>query len=218
MHRRIGKEGMKEIKFVVLHHSETDYELNREDTDGKLIARAICDNAKRKWQSEYTDYKCDYHFLISRIGKIFKGQPIEQPAWHATNYGVNLHSIGICFLGNFKYMEIPKEQFDSGKELVKELMEDYNIPLKNILRHKDVVSDITHKTNSTLCPGKNFPYIQLLDALRDDEPFFDIGEDYPYIKELKELNSLGIIKGDGRGYFNPDAFITRKEAMLMRIG
>jgi len=68
-------------------------------------------------------------------------------------------------------MEMPKEQFDSGKELVKELMEDYNIPLKNILRHKDVVSNITHKASSILCPGKNFPYIQLLDALRDDEPF-----------------------------------------------
>jgi hypothetical protein len=55
----------------------------------------------------------------------------------------------------------------------------------------------------------------MLDALRNGEPFFDIGEDYPYIKEVKTLKQLGIIKGDGKGYFHPYDFITREEAMLM---
>ena len=94
-------------------------------------------------------------------------------------------------------------------------MKQYNIPLTNILRHRDVVSDITHTTNSTECPGKNFPYIHLLDALRNGEPFFDIGEDYKYINEVKELKSLGIIKGDGKGNLRPDDFITREEAMII---
>jgi N-acetyl-anhydromuramyl-L-alanine amidase AmpD len=203
------------IKYIILHHSATDYELNRRDTDGKQIARAICDRSQTKWKEEYPSYKCDYHFLIGHTGKVFRGQPLEQPAWHATNYEVNLHSIGICFLGNFQYMQMPKEQFNSGKELIKELMEKYNIPLRKVLRHKDVISDITHRANSTLCPGKNFPYIPMLDALRDGEPFFDIGEDYPYIKEMKYLKQKGIIKGDDKGYFNPKDYITREEAMLI---
>ncbi len=96
---------------------------------------------------------------------------------------------------------MPLEQFDAGTELIKELMDRCNIPLINVLRHKDIVSDITHKANSTLCPpGKNFPFIQMLDSLRDGEPFFDIGEDYPYIKEIKYLKEKGVIKGDRRDY------------------
>jgi len=55
----------------------------------------------------------------------------------------------------------------------------------------------------------------MLDALRDGEPFFDIGEDYPYIKEVKFLKQFGIIKGDGNGYLKPHEFITREEAMLL---
>jgi hypothetical protein len=51
--------------------------------------------------------------------------------------------------------------------------------------------------------------------LRDGEPFFDIGEDYPYISEVKTLKQLGIIKGDGNGNLRPDDYITREEAMLI---
>jgi len=94
-------------------------------------------------------------------------------------------------------------------------MKEYDVPLINILRHRDIVSDITHTTNSTECPGKNFPYIHLLDALRDGEPFFDIGEDYPYIAEVKFLKQLSIIKGDGYGNLRPKEYITREEAMLI---
>jgi hypothetical protein len=123
--------------------------------------------------------------------------------------------VGICFLGNFEKIEMPIEQFNAGVTLIKSLMKQYNIPLTNILRHRDVVSDITHTANSTECPGKNFPYVHLLDALRDGEPFFDIGEDYPYIKEVKFLKQLGIIKGDGYGNLRPKEYITREEVALI---
>ncbi len=63
----------------------------------------------------------------------------------------------------------------------------------------------------------------MLGALRDNELFpeinsgqaFGIGEDYPYINEVKTLKQLGIIKGDGKGYLRPHEFITREEAALM---
>jgi N-acetyl-anhydromuramyl-L-alanine amidase AmpD len=149
------------------------------------------------------------------MGEIFKAQPIEQPSWHCTNYQVNLISIGICFLGNFEKIEMPTEQFNAGVKLVKSIMAEHNTPLMNVLRHRDVVSDISHTSNSTECPGKNFPYVHLLDTLRDGEPFFDIGEDYPYINEVKTLKQLGIIKGDGFGNLKPHEYITREEAMLI---
>jgi N-acetyl-anhydromuramyl-L-alanine amidase AmpD len=206
---------MRNIKYIILHHSATDYQANKDDIGGKLIGRTICDRAQEKWKKEFPNYKCDYHIIIGHTGEVFKAQPIEQPSWHCTNYQANLVSVGICFLGNFENIEMPIEQFNAGVTLIKSLMKQYNIPLTNILRHRDVVSDITHTANSTLCPGKNFPYVHLLDALRDGEPFFDIGEDYPYITEVKTLKEFGIIKGDGKGYFKPDDFITREEAMII---
>ena len=206
---------MRTIKYIILHHSATDYQQNIDDTTGKVIARTICDRAQEKYKKDYPDYKCDYHFIIGYGGDVFKGQPVEQPSWHCTNYQANLASVGICFLGNFENIQMPTEQFNAGVELIRALMKQYNVPLANVLRHRDIVSDLTGKTNSTQCPGKNFPYVHMLDALRDGEPFFDIGEDYPYIAEVKFLKSLGIIKGDGYGYFKPKEFITREEAMLM---
>jgi N-acetyl-anhydromuramyl-L-alanine amidase AmpD len=206
---------MRNIKYIILHHSATDYQSNKDDIDGKVIAKTICDRAQEKWKKDYPAYICDYHFIIGHTGEVFKAQPVEQPAWHCTNYQANLASIGICFLGNFENIEMPIEQFNAGVKLTKTLMEEYNVSLANVLRHRDVVSDITHTANSTQCPGKNFPYIHLLDALRDGEPFFDIGEDYPYINEVKTLKQLGIIKGDGKGYLKPMDYITREEAMII---
>ena len=203
------------IKYIILHHSATDYKADADDTTGKVIAKTICDRAQEKYKKDYPDYKCDYHFIIGHGGDVFKGQPVEQLSWHCTNYQANLVSVGICFLGNFENIQMPTEQFNAGVNLIKSLMKQYNVPLSNVLRHRDVVSDISHTANSTECPGKNFLYVQMLDALRDGEPFFDIGEDYPYIAEVKFLKQLGIIKGDGYGNLKPDEFITREEAMLI---
>ena len=206
---------MRTIKYIILHHSATDYKADADDTTGKVIARTICDRAQEKYKKDYPDYICDYHFIIGHGGDVFKGQSVEQPSWHCTNYQANLVSVGICFLGNFENIEMPTEQFNAGINLIKTLMKQYDVPLINVLRHKDIVSDVSHTANSTQCSGKNFPYVHLLDALRDGEPFFDIGEDYPYVKEVKFLKSLGIIKGDSYGNFKPKDYITREEAILI---
>jgi len=114
---------VRDIRYIILHHSATDYQLNNIDTDGKQIARAICEKAKKLWEDKYLNYKCDYHFLIGHTGKVFNGQPIENPSWHCTNYEANLISIGICFLGNFEHIKMPMKQFNAGVKLIKNLME-----------------------------------------------------------------------------------------------
>ena len=203
------------IKYIILHHSATDYRANADDTTGKVIARTICNRAQEKWKEEFPNYRCDYHFIIGYTGEVFKAQPVEQPGWHCTNYQANLVSVGICFLGDFEKIEMPEEQFNAGIKLIKTLIKEYGVPLINVLRHRDVVSDITHRINSTECPGKNFPYARLLDDLRNEVPFFDIEEDYPYLNELKTLKQLGIIKGDDYGNLKPKEYITREEAILV---
>ena len=53
---------------------------------------------------------------------------------------------------------MPKEQFNAGVELYKYLMKEYNIPLSKVGRHCDY--------RSTNCPGKNFPWKSLVNALK----------------------------------------------------
>jgi N-acetyl-anhydromuramyl-L-alanine amidase AmpD len=204
---------MREIKYIILHHSATAPTLNDSDTDGSALAKIICRRAQAHWEKEFPTYRCDYHFLIGQGGAVFKWQPVTLPAWHATNYKVNVHSIGICFMGNFQAGIMKRAQFESGVTLVRKLMHLYSVSLKNVLRHRDVVSDITHRANSTLCPGKNFPYLKMLSAL--SEPVFkDLSPAYPYYKEVEFLKKHGIIKGSN-GKFLPDELATREEVSLI---
>ena len=205
---------MRKITYIVLHHSATEPRLNANDNTGAELVKAICAYHKKKNALD-KNYTCDYHYLVGPTGEVFSGQPEELPGWHSTNYQMNTESLGVCFLGNFEKVEMPIEQFNTGVFLIKKLMEKYKLSLKNVIRHMDVVSDLTKKTNSTQCPGKNFPYIHFLEALKYGEGFFDVGEDYPYIAEVKFLKQLGIIKGDGYGNLRPHEYITREEAMLL---
>ncbi len=204
---------MREIKYIILHHSATDPVLNASDIGGARLADVICNRARAHWQKEFPTYRCDYHFLVGQTGAIFKGQPVTLPGWHATNYAVNVHSIGVCFLGNFQTGIMKRAQFDSGVALMRKLMHLYGVPLKNVLRHKDVVSDITHRANSTLCPGKNFPYIKMLSAL-SERVFEDISPAYAYYKEVEFLKNHGIIKGIDEKFF-PKTLTSREEVALI---
>jgi len=206
---------MREIKYIILHHSATDYRASADDTPGKRIGKTICEHSKEQWQAQFPGYKCDYHFIIGHTGEVFKAQPIEQPSWHCTNYKVNLISVGICFLGNFNTDKMPVAQLNAGVKLIKTLQETFNTTPLNILRHKDIVSDITGRINSTECPGKNFPYTEIIKAITTEAPFADVGNAYLYLYELQILKDLGIIQGDTNGNFNPGEYITREEAMLI---
>jgi len=53
------------------------------------------------------------------------------------------------------------------------------------------------------------------DGFNNSNLFFDIGEDCPYITELKTLKQLCVIKGDNNGSFRPKEYITREEAMII---
>ena len=88
---------MRTIKYIILHHSATDYQQNAEDTTGKQIGKTICDRAQAQYKKEYPQYICDYHFIIGHGGDVFKGQPVEQPSWHCTNYQANLVSRNMFF-------------------------------------------------------------------------------------------------------------------------
>jgi len=160
---------MRKIEYIILHHSATASRLDDEDVTGEKLAKIICKRAREHWKEDAKlGYKCDYHFIVGPTGKVFKGQPIEMPAWNCGNYNINLVSIAICALGNFEKIEMPKAQEGAIIKLVRKLKDEFNVPVENILPHREIVA--------TECPGKNYPLDEIIKGvmavkLTDEEKF-----------------------------------------------
>ncbi len=91
-----------------------------------------------------------YHYYIRKDGNIYTGRPLNTVGAHCLNY--NYQSIGICFEGNFETEKMCDAQKNAGKELVNYLKSQYKSV--SVVRHKDM--------NATLCPGKNFPFSDII--------------------------------------------------------
>lgn len=94
-----------------------------------------------------------YNYYIRKDGSIWEGRPVE--AIGGNCYGQNASSIGLAFEGNFMVDIMTDEQFQSGVELCKYLMNQYGI--KEIGLHK--------KYYNTDCPGINFPVERMIAAV-----------------------------------------------------
>jgi len=193
---------MRNITYIILHHSATDV-----TGDGSVLADAIMRYHQGRWKAEFPNYVCDYHYMVGPTGKVFKGQSEEFAGWHATNYVVNLESIGVCFLGNFEKERMSVTQFEAGVHLLEDIVRRYGIKSEHILRHKDVVSDETGRKNSTLCPGRYFPYEEMVTKVFEKES--DIPE---FVKKLREV---GIVVGDEHGNLRLGDFMTREEGFIV---
>ena len=93
-----------------------------------------------------------YHFYVRKDGSIYRGRKEDTIGAHA--YGSNSTSIGICAEGNFEVETMPEAQKQSIIELVNYLKNKYGVT--KVIRHKDV--------NATACPGKNYPYNEIINA------------------------------------------------------
>ena len=92
-----------------------------------------------------------YHFYIRKDGRIYRGRPEEMVGGHT--YGMNSNTIGICCEGNFENESMSLSQKDSCGWLVGYLLEKYP-SVYRVSKHKD--------HNATACPGKNFPYEDII--------------------------------------------------------
>ncbi len=97
-----------------------------------------------------------YHFYIRKDGNIYAGRPEDTIGAHA--YGSNNDSIGICFEGNFNEETMNDVQKNAGQELVAYLKNKYSINI--VQKHSDVCS--------TSCPGKNFPFNEIINGKLED--------------------------------------------------
>lgn len=137
-------------EYIVIHHSGT--------TIG---------NTKRfdKYHRKVRHMKngIAYHFVICNGSCGCEDGYIEITSrWEKQLSGGHCHcernndvGIGICLVGNFQKTKPTEDQYWSLVWLVKKLMKEQNIKAKNVLGHKDM------KGETTLCPGKYFPWKRL---------------------------------------------------------
>ena len=148
-----------EWKYVVLHHSATD--------EGNASNFDRYHREKRKWS-----HGLAYHFVIGNGNGSGNGEIEVGNRWknqihgaHTANMNLNRIAIGICLVGNFEEDNKPtNNQLESLTSLVSYFSKRYKIAESNVIMHNQVVQ------KGTACPGKNFPYKQLIDRVTRLQP------------------------------------------------
>lgn len=110
-----------------------------------------------------------YHYVIGNgkglgLGEVANDWRGEYDIWGAhvsgNNRDHNYRGLGICLIGNFETEPMPKEQFEALVDLTRTLMDRYDIPPEKVVEHGKLQGE------STLCPGKFFPYLEFRQAIR----------------------------------------------------
>lgn len=92
-----------------------------------------------------------YHFGVERVNdhiEILFGRMPNRDGAHCWQDGMNKKSVGICVVGNFDEVKVPRSQWYATLRLVKWLMEAYNIPKEKVDGHR------IYAPKS--CPGEKF--------------------------------------------------------------
>jgi N-acetyl-anhydromuramyl-L-alanine amidase AmpD len=147
-----------EWEYVVLHHSATD--------EGSANSFDRYHREVKNWS-----HGLAYHFVIGNGNGSGNGEIEVGDRWkkqihgaHTANMALNRISIGICLVGNFEDNKPTDNQLESLISLVAYFSKKYNIPESHIVRHSQVLQ------KGTACPGKNFPYKQLIDEISPLQP------------------------------------------------
>ena len=120
---------MNKPRCLIIHHSG--------GTDANPLADTSHHTAEviKSWHLAKGWSDVGYHWLIERNGKIVKGRDEMSTGAHCV--GWNEKSIGICVIGNFDATLPTKEQEDSLRMLLREILNRYpNIPKDAIYPHR----------------------------------------------------------------------------------
>jgi len=101
-----------------------------------------------------------YHFVIGNGTLSGDGEIEVGWCWRKQEAANRPADIQICLVGNFNKETVSSAQFDALVKLINTLQEQYNVPIRNIRKHKDIEGKITE------CPGNNFPFERLISELK----------------------------------------------------
>ena len=142
-------------EYIIIHHSLTK---DQAVVDWPAIRRYHVDTLG--WSD------IGYHFGIEFVERaafdggyeILIGRQLNEIGAHCKEMGMNKYGIGVCMIGNCDFASPPLEQMDKLTKLTKALMDTFNIPRENVMRHHDFAP---YKT----CPGIMFPWGEFKSSL-----------------------------------------------------
>jgi len=130
---------MNHPTYCIIHHTVSPTTTTREQVDAWHKARGFGG--------------IGYHVLVNLdshgVPHAVTGRPAEQTGAHCPGY--NSKSIGVCVAGNWSKDDPDDPQYAAMwlhvRMTVRLLMDDYNIPVENVLGHREA------RPNHTECPG-----------------------------------------------------------------
>lgn len=149
---------------IVVHHSATPAIVEGAPVDVRLIDRW---HQKRGFGAEAAGriFHVGYHYVILPDGRIQSGRPEFVHGAHAKQFNDRL---GICLIGNFSSRANWRESQQPGHPtarqqqalvwLVSSLLDEYNLPVSCVVRHRDTGA-------ITECPGDRLPFAGILRAV-----------------------------------------------------
>lgn len=154
---------------IVIHHSAVTNTF-----DGRPVDLSMLDDYHRRrgfgifyWGRVY---HIGYHYVIYPDGRVEQGRPERTQGAHAVGHNSDL---GVCLIGDFSSADAAAREGQSPTptdaqmralvELSRRLLKRYDIPLRNVQRHRDV-------SDNTECPGHNFPTEDFMRRLGGESP------------------------------------------------
>lgn len=132
---------MEKVTHIIIHCSDT------KDSGSKSW------EAIRKYHKEVNKWNdIGYHFGIELVGTELQwlvGRPEKTAGAHCSAGHMNSHSLGVCFVGDFKGDSPSEKLYDFGAKHVAALCRKYKVPVQFVMGHRDF-------EKSKTCPGKMF--------------------------------------------------------------
>ncbi len=109
-----------------------------------------------------------YHYIIERDGRAVPGRSLALRGAHCLAGGMNHKALGIAVIGNLEKREPFPGQWQSLTTLLRRLMQEYRIPLTNLLGHREVPKA------ATVCPGQYMDLAALRQELTKQKTLFRV--------------------------------------------
>ncbi len=145
MRRLIGPKNYRSPwRTITVHHSATH------NGSARVFDR---DHRRRKMGGLF------YHFVVGNGSNTPDGLVEVGWRWKRQVNSNRPNDINICMVGNFSEERLSEEQFAALTALIRALMDQNNVSLRNVRQHCDIPG------KKTECPGKHFPFKRLKSAL-----------------------------------------------------
>ena len=151
--------GVNTCQYIILHHTGTK----------EWTIKGVLD-----WLYRRNDY-ASCHFVVDINGDVYKIWDPRDILWHAgeSKWGklkdMNKYSVGIEVIGPLSDGWFTGEQKLAVRRLIQHLMAVLNIPMTNVLRHKDIAPKRKIDISDTFWNKEYISYEQYMGTLKPKE-------------------------------------------------